>query len=335
MQFKKRMKPYVGCIELFVLFGCCLSVLLLPTRSLKAKNAIPVAGGTQARDRFVKARDFACYYGDPNVNKLSRFNTVIIEPSFYSKAMIDSLKKTSVTVGYISLGELAPQDKHLMDGRTGWAMDKDNNGSPDADKDWGSLYADPSSELWRNFIFQRADDILGAKGFDGLFLDTLDTVDLYPDAAKSMSELVLELRKRYPQKILIANRGFSIFNDISTAVDGVMFECFTTCYDSGKKKNSMLNVEDMLYNQQIYETHLAGFLKAGGVVLALDYALPSEKKLANAAWTRATDYGFIPGISRGELDTLDFVKGKYDKSVVSKYGVKALSRKLKQNNRDN
>ena len=59
-------------------------------------------------------------------------------------------------------------------------------------------------------------------GVDGLFLDTIDTVDMAYETVGGMVDLIKKLDEKIPDAKLVANRGFSVFPYISQLVDGIL-----------------------------------------------------------------------------------------------------------------
>ena len=267
-----------------------------------------------------RIRRYACYYGPPDIPRLSRYDLVIIEPAPYTAEQIAQLKISSLVVGYCSVGELDKHELKHFEGKTGWFLDQEKDGTPDLNKNWDSYYANPFDPGWQEFILAKIEKIIGNKGCDGIFMDTLDTVDEYPEIAEGMADLVHKIRSKFPNIYLIANRGFKIFDSISSDINSVMFECFTSYYYFEKKKYRLNDKEGLKYNHMIYETKLVPFLSKGGVVLSLDYALPKQKRLINQAWSRAIDYGFVPAITQVELDKVSFFIGRRDSRFLRKYG---------------
>ncbi|MCB1078301.1 MAG: endo alpha-1,4 polygalactosaminidase, partial [Verrucomicrobiae bacterium] len=81
---------------------------------------------------------------------------------------------------------------------------------------WNSDLADPADPKWRAFVIETLARPAVEKGFDGFFLDTIDSIrlleSLSPDRAESarvgLIELIRELKKTFPGKRLVMNRGF-------------------------------------------------------------------------------------------------------------------------------
>lgn len=91
---------------------------------------------------------------------------------------------------------------------------------------------------------------------DGVFMDTLDTVDVYPSEAfqQGMARMINELKAEYPHKHFLANRGFSIMKDIIASCSYVMFETFISEYDwETKKYYKLTDPATIAYNEEIKE----------------------------------------------------------------------------------
>ncbi|WP_370682273.1 hypothetical protein [Comamonas sp. GB3 AK4-5] len=70
-------------------------------------------------------------------------------------------------------------------------------------------------------------------GADGVFMDTVDTVDIYPDEPyqQAAADLINDMKALYPSKSFCSNRGFSILDRIIKSCSYVMFESFLTDYN--------------------------------------------------------------------------------------------------------
>lgn len=93
-------------------------------------------------------------------------------------------------------------------------------------------------------------------GADGVFMDTLDTVDVYPSAAfqQGMARMINELKAEYPHKHFLANRGFTIMKDIIASCSYVMFETFISEYDwETKTYYKLTDPATIAYNEEIKE----------------------------------------------------------------------------------
>lgn len=90
---------------------------------------------------------------------------------------------------------------------------------------------------------------------DGLFMDTVDTVDVYPSPAyqQAFTDMINDIHdNHYPNKYFCSNRGFSILPNIIKSCKYVMFECFASDYNFDTKKYSLIDDADSIsYNNKI------------------------------------------------------------------------------------
>ncbi len=260
-------------------------------------------------------RDYFVYYGGWDQAKIEQawaFRLAIVHPgNGFDNLPGDTLRRLQagadgeletpddlLVLGYISLGELAsvPQSvagvypDHFLDRRS-YLFDRlgprrgldgkpltvaGQDGLPDENGVWGSYYVDARSRDWQEMVLDRARQ-LAEKGFDGFFLDTLDTASPfghYADTKIGLSELIGRFRREHPDRLLVGNRGFFLLQDagVRVALDGVMFESFTTEWDwvnSRAQENPWLGQNLTLLRETIRpDSNLA--------VLALDYLDPEQ-----------------------------------------------------------
>ncbi|MEW6279395.1 MAG: endo alpha-1,4 polygalactosaminidase, partial [Candidatus Eremiobacterota bacterium] len=178
-------------------------------------------GSNRGREAFKKkpAQSFYVYYGPPEdaVGRLRDYDMAFVELRSTSDEVGHKLKEdVKHLIAYLSCGEATgdlvpqtPKDAQMGVNRYGW----------------DSVYANPSHPGWISLLARYASTLIN-RGADGLLLDTVDTVDIFPHIHDGMVELVRMLRKRFPNKILILNRGFSILKACldNSLIDAVMFE---------------------------------------------------------------------------------------------------------------
>lgn len=113
---------------------------------------------------------------------------------------------------------------------------KGQDGHPDENGVWGSFYVRTDEKAWKKHVFQIMDEV-AALGVDGFFLDTVDTASPWGDygwTSAAMLELVEEIRERYPDKRIVANRGLFYLNQndkYAKLIDAVLFESLLTHYN--------------------------------------------------------------------------------------------------------
>lgn len=213
-------------------------------------------GREQPKPSLTGVSTYANSYGNYNARTLSKFlkfDAVVIEP--YDVPNINFLKKLKkngvIIFAYISVGEAGPNRRYFKNWRS-YGNTPDNpdiprskvvSGDPvfiDEDPGWpGSFYADTSSPRWHRIILEEEIPYvlwLGKGLYDGLFLDVIDAADVYASRKNGLNmidgmvKLVKKIREKYPEKLIMANRGFTILKDIAPYIDAMKFEEYTSAY---------------------------------------------------------------------------------------------------------
>ena len=213
---------------------------------------------------------FVVYYGQINHSKfvkLKNFDILILSPTVDSE-YVSKLSPNHTVVGYLSLATIG--------GWEPWAKNVSANMVIGENRNWGEKIVNFSSPEWKQIILKEAIPYILSKGFNGVFLDNLDYVDLYPDKKGAMVDLVKSIRERYPNITIIVNRGFSVAKDIAPYVNYFLFEDFVTYYDFNNGRYKIFGKNDLQW-----EFDQVKRLKSLNVpVLALSYAdLDNESQL--------------------------------------------------------
>jgi uncharacterized protein (TIGR01370 family) len=246
------------------------------------------------RDCIKAIENYVVYYGEGELEQLALYDFAIIQPETLTEEEIAVLTENgTLVVAYLSIGEVEPYREWYSDGRLdeNWILGENEN--------WGSYFIDTRAEGWQTLMLELAGEYL-EMGFHGIFMDTVDTAELYPETAEGMLALIEQLRETYPDALLIQNRGFTILEESVPWIDAVMFEDFSTGYDFETEtylQFSELDVELAEWLQSLHEEY-------GLVILALDYAAPEDIEAATAAMAIAQDYGFISSVSEISLQSV-------------------------------
>ncbi len=280
--------------------------LSIPEKKIKYKKRKP----------WYQAENFVCYYGQDSIADMSEFDIAIVESRNLSKEEIELLKKSGTwVVGYVTIGEDDTLNKGDGKGPGGYAsyyLDADQDGKPDMNPNWKSYYVNAGNPLWQDIIInKRVKEILD-KGCDGIFMDTVDTVEIYQETKDGMIDLIRKIREKYPDIKMVQNRGFGVIAETAPYIDAVMYEDFSIDYDWENDTYSKAD-EAKLVTTGIFAVNLNkiryGFKngkpqkkKPDFLVLALDYAYPEQKELIQFCYDRAWEYDFIPYVSTIQLD---------------------------------
>jgi F5/8 type C domain len=193
-------------------------------------------------------------------------------------------------------------------------LDRQKKGVPDKNVNWNSYFTNPCSESWKEHVLAIAAKMEADYGVDGFFLDTIETITVYPDLKPGMISLIQALRAAHPNAIIILNRGFDVIKETSPIVDGFMFEDFSAGHYFDSRGYQFQNASTLDSTREQADNSVTPLVKQGKlVVLALDYAATAQEPYLKDASDRARTFGFIPYASTYTLGTIfDTPQGKYD-----------------------
>jgi len=161
-------------------------------------------------------------------NSMKKFNMSITDVRNYSKDSITQIKAGGTKViGYISVGEevvLEKGDGAGPGGYASWYFDANGDGRPDQNGEFASYYTNAANPGWVQAVLDRDIPEVLAKGADGIFLDTVNTIEVYPESRDGMINLIKSMRQKYPNLIIIQNWGFNIAEQIAPYINAVMWE---------------------------------------------------------------------------------------------------------------
>jgi uncharacterized protein (TIGR01370 family) len=270
-----------------------LLLLSACTAPAPAEHPVSPAAHPDVRGQMASIGNYVVYYGAGRLADLARFDLAIIDPSTLTPGEVTELEgRGTLVVGYLSVGEISPSDPWITDGTVpkSWILGRNRN--------WGSLFVDAGQQGWRDLMTAETGKLLDY-GFDGVFLDTVDTAtDVEPTYVPGMIELIEGLRAAYPDALLVQNRGFEIAEQVAESIDAVMFEDLSTSYDFDSL--TYLRVDNSDEADRMVELHE----RTGLPILSLDYAPPEDHATAARAVRIARGYGFVPAVSTIELDDI-------------------------------
>jgi hypothetical protein len=237
----------------------------------------------------------AFFYGTPvPVAELARFDWVVVEPAHLTARGLEDLQRAGVTVfAYLSLGE-----------SSSGAIDADS--ILGANLPWGSVVVDPRSAAWRARILARV-DALCARGFAGLFLDTLDSYamvlrgDARGAAASAMAGLIRDIGRRHPETMLFLNRGFELLDEVGSRASAVAAESLLHGWDAAGRRYVEVAAPDRAWLTAKLQDVARRFAIP---IVVIDYLPESRRDDSRAAAQRIQAMGFIPWIATPALDTL-------------------------------
>lgn len=267
---------------------------------------------TKKRERTTDLQQFnlknwVCVYSDSvKPDDIKKFDLAVLDADAHPA--LDSLKNSGTLLfGYISLAEVGSYRWYWRQiSAQPWVLDKN--------PDWDSYMLDVRDKDWQKIVLKEIIPAILEQGFDGLFLDTIDTAEYlekyhlsqkYPGSQAAMVQLIEKIRWQYPQIYIIANRGFSMLNDFGWAVDGVVAESVLTEFNH---EQQALNFNsDNAHNARL------AFLRNAKMqynleVFTLDYVGETGDFDTNQVTAKAREQGFIPYISTRNLNKIHFTE---------------------------
>lgn len=234
-------------------------------------------------------RSIAFYYHQiDSVRELLSYDRVVVTPEALSAVQLSQLKQAQVEVyAYLSVGEANP----LLAKRLPTARLAENSA-------WQSVVMDLQHPAWQQHLLQSAQQ-LTARGFDGLFLDTLDSYQLVDSKLhnaqrEALRQLIDQLATSSAS--LILNRGFELLPQLSQAPAAVVAESLYFGYDVSNNhyfKQSAADSDWLV--QQLQQVQARGI-----EAIVLDY-LPDNLQQRLEAAKYILQQGFTPYIADGLL----------------------------------
>lgn len=248
--------------------------------------------------------------------QLNRFDWIVIDPDA-DEVLKDIkeqfwMKNKPKIIGYLSIGEVEKEEET-----------KFKNCILGKNKEWNSLIIDLRNNRCFNLLIRKAKNI-AKKGFDGFFLDTIDSYQRilekknWEEYEKKEIELIKKLRQLYPKKLILINRGFRIFDKVKKEINGFVVEDLFYTQDKNGKLVRIPSQETKMLTKKLQE------IKTSGIpVIVIDYIPLKLKNIIAKDISQIRELGFIPYISERKLNVVgysftDFVPRKiiitYDSS---------------------
>jgi hypothetical protein len=185
-------------------------------------------------------------------------------------------KTSSKLIAYISVGErIEKLNKE-------WIIGKNRT--------WNSYIMDIRKRAYQNYLLEEIEEV---QNFDGFFFDTLDSYQMTQvnkeEYQKALSNFLKRVKEKYPNKIIIFNRGFELLDEVQpTAI--VAENLFTL---NGK--------EIPEGDRQWLIDRLNAAKKQGVLPVVIEYIDPFDRKKALTLAKRIQHLGFIPYVSDKNL----------------------------------
>lgn len=233
-----------------------------------------------------------------NVARLSTRDLVVVDGEDASAAQVKRLKRRgAIVLGYLSVGTVESW-------RSWFSQLKPHRLAPLGDWE-GERYTDLSAPAARDALADTIAPDLLAKGFDGLFLDSLDVVEEYPAQAAGALDVVTRLSKRVRDGggVLMAQNADTVIDPFVPFLDAWNREDPTGTYDFGAKRYLPTDVP----GRRLARATVRRLISSGLVVTTTDYYRSPTEHDAKRAVRISCKAGSVPFV--GEI-TLSKVPAK-------------------------
>jgi hypothetical protein len=227
----------------------------------------------------------AFFYGSPlPLAEMTFYPGVVVQPDKINAQELNWLKHRNIKVyAYLSVGESdQASDKGLI-----------------SNAEWRSQVMDLTTDSWQNRLLTQA-KTLRKTGFDGLFLDTLDSYQLLPESAqpaqkKALLTLIQRLSALFNHQLAL-NRGFEMLSALQGKAQYVIAEGLFSRYSPRNDSYGLTSqTEQHWLTQRLKQAKQLGFK-----VQVIDYA-PSPKRAGMAQKIHRA--GYLAWVTDGHLLT--------------------------------
>ena len=268
--------------------------LKAPIDAAAKKRALPAAGDW----------NWAVDYGpasDPAIAR--RYRLLVLEPH-HARSIAPLRGPGSRLLGYVSLGEVERNRSYFAALDAAGALGPPNPNWPDA------RMLDLRHEAARRAVIDRIVPEVLALGYDGIFIDTMDSVEAMeqqnPIANKGMvaagAALIGQLRARFPNMRMMLNRGYAMLPDVATSIDIVLGEAMASRWNFTTKRYELLRDSD--WQWQADRLRAARARNPALTLTTLDYWDPSAPRQIASLYARERAAGFRPYVATLALDRL-------------------------------
>lgn len=255
--------------------------------------------------RLAGAQRWACFYGENiSAEAWNGLELAVVDPDGFVRPSTAG----PAALAYVSAGEADSR-------RWTWPLAKGKDFLVEPNPVWkGAHRVDMRSPEWRELVLETTVSSALAKGYAGVMLDTLDVAEYLESSAPvrfagmkdAAARLVLDLRLRRPEALILVNNGLALLDAVSGAVDGLVVEdLYTRCHPEpgpcGPTPEEVTRAKEAVLKSFVAKT--------GKPVYVLLYSRLKDRdaRWVRAAVKRARAAGFRPYLASPSLNRLGLV----------------------------
>jgi len=242
------------------------------------------------------------YYGsEANSEVFQPYSLVILDSDSYPT--LEPLKESGKTLlGYLSLGSVSNDRSWYPKAKEAGVIIKEDKNFPK------SYTVDVRNPRWMKQVIEQVIPQILHKGFDGLFIDTLDNpLELerenprqYGGMKGGAAKLIQTIRLHYPQIPIMMNRAYEILPEVAGDINFELSESDITTYNFKNKTYSWEPKEKL-------DKVLAAFARVKKAnadlrFFALNFWDPKEPEQIKKIYQRSRDSGLDPYVGTIDLN---------------------------------
>ncbi len=261
--------------------------------------ALGLLGGARSSLAHGHTR-FLINYGADVGEEIGNYDVVVLDPDAPAASSAKRHPGT-IVLGYLSLGEVHGGRGYVAELQANGSLLRPNPNWPDA------RFIDLRDRRWHKMVIERLVPEILAKGFNGLFFDTLDDAEFletqdparFAGMVNAAADLLRAIRQRFPGIPLMVNRGYAVLPHAAGAFDMLLGESVSASYDptSGIYKPSA----DADYKWQVDRMRDAQQRDPKLRLFSLDYWNPDDPRGIARIYTLERTNGFIPYVGTRDL----------------------------------
>jgi uncharacterized protein (TIGR01370 family) len=213
---------------------------------------------------------------------------------------IQDFPPSTIRLAYLSVGEADTR-------RPYWPTIQGQAFLIEPNPNWPGVRVDVRDPRWQDILLTEELPPLIARGYDGVMLDTIDTVPYletkdparFAGSRQALRDCLRRLREAYPHAVFIAN-GSDALVDVAPFVDGFVVEGVFALYDPGRKE-----YRETTEVERNWKLGAIARAQAGGPrpVFTIEYADVGDTRLASWAAQESFRHGFHPYVGVRDLNT--------------------------------
>jgi polysaccharide biosynthesis protein PelA len=277
-----------------------ISLAALVAAALRGNSDKSIAGPIYTGKLYRQHQSMLVYYGDRYDSIPNDYSLVVIEDRDTAEPFVKARTESTV-LGYVSIAEVHSGRPFYSRLRSKGVLGAPNPNWPDA------YYVDVRSRAWRDLLLKDIIPSILNKGYQGIFLDTLDTAEALerqdPVKAKGMiaaaADLIRAIRSAFPSIIIMINRGYAVLPLIPGEFDYLLGESVRGTFNAQTGKYFRRSEQDVdwqrtrMLEARDRDPALQLFL--------LDYWDPKDRSGLAELYAEARSNGFVPYVSTPDL----------------------------------